>query len=142
MQARISSIIEKTSLLSYRPGVFYLTWHDPLKTSGTGTLHHELIEKAGGDNLFADISGTKSVDLELVLARNPQIMIAGTSMGSGADNTLTYLKTEARLQGTDAARSVHIYSVNIDLSGRAGPRIVDGLEQFARCIHPEIFGSP
>jgi len=63
-------------------------------------------------------------------------------MGSGEDQPFQYLETESRLQNTEARKNGRIYGIDMDLSGRAGPRIVDGLEQFARCIHPEIFGPP
>lgn len=144
MQARIAAVTDKTGGLpeAERPAVFYLTWHDPLMTSGVGTLHQELIQRAGGRNVFAEVVGTKSVDLESLVARDPQVMIAGVAMGTGEDKTFQYLKTEARLQNTGAGKESRIYQVNMDLTGRAGPRIVEGLEQFARCIHPEIFGVP
>lgn len=144
MQKRIKTVTEKTSNLpeDKRPAVFYLTWHDPLMTSGAGTLHYELIQKAGGRTIFPEIVGTQSVDLESIIARNPQVMIAGIGMAAGEDKTFQYLKTETRLQNTEAAKNGRIYKIDEHLTGRAGPRIVDGLEQFAKCIHPEIFGSP
>ncbi len=144
MQNRIKSITDKTNSLpeDKRPAVFYLTWHDPLMTSGSGTLLDELVQKAGGRNIFSEIIGSKSVDLESLVARNPQVMIAGIGMGSGEDKTYQYLKTESRLQNTEAWKNGRIYKINMDLTGRGGPRIVDGLELFAKCIHPEIFGPP
>lgn len=144
MQGRIEAMTDKTSNLSddERPRVFYLTWHDPLKTSGVGTLHQELIQKAGGNNIFSEVVGTQSVDLEVLVARIPQVMIAGIGMGSGEDQTLQYLETESRLQSTEAWINGRIHGVDMDLTGRGGPRIVDGLEEFARCIHPELFGQP
>ena len=144
MEERIKVIIDKTDSLrrEQRPRVFYLTWHDPLMTSGPGTLLDELIQKTGGMNIFPEITGSKSVDLEILVARDPQVMIAGIGMGSGEDQSFHYLETESRLQNTEARKNGRIYGIDMDLSGRAGPRIVDGLEQFARCIHPEIFGPP
>jgi iron complex transport system substrate-binding protein len=144
MQHKIKSVADRTNNLPQdeRPRVFYLTWHDPLMTSGPGTLHHELIQKAGGSNIFADIVGTQSVDLEILVARDPQVMIAGIGMGSGEDRTYQYLKADLRLQSTKAGKNNRIYGIDMDLTGRAGPRIVDGLEQFVRCIYPEIFGEP
>jgi iron complex transport system substrate-binding protein len=144
MQSRIKAVTDKVNNIpeAEKAAVFYLTWHDPLMTSGVGTLHNELIQKAGGRNIFPEVIGTKSVDLESIVARNPQIMIAGVGMGSGEDKTYQYLKIEPRLQNTEASKNSRIYQINMDLTGRAGPRIVDGLEQFARCIHPEIFGPP
>ena len=144
MESRINAVTGKVGSLSEskKPSVFYLTWHDPLKTSGTGTLADELIIKAGGRNLFSDISGIQSIDFEMLVARNPQVMIAGIGMGSGEDIPLTYLLEESRLKNTEAGKNGAIYGTDMDLSGRGGPRIVDGLEEFARCIHPEIFGNP
>ena len=144
MQNRIKAVTDKTDNLpeAERPRVFYLTWHDPLKTSGSGTLHNELIQKAGGKNIFLEIIGIQSVDFEVLVARDPQVMIAGVGMGSGEDKPFQYLMTESRLKNTEAAKNGRIYGIDLDLTGRAGPRIVDGLERFAKCIHPEIFGSP
>ena len=144
MRNRIKAVTDKTDSLpeGKRPRVFHLTWHDPLMTSGSGTLLHELIQKAGGRNIFLEIIGTKSVDLEVLVARDPQVMIAGVGMGSGEDKPFQYLTTESRLKNTEAGKNGRIYGIDLDLAGRAGPRIVDGLERFAKCIHPEIFGSP
>jgi iron complex transport system substrate-binding protein len=32
-----------------------------------------------------------------------------------------------------------VYPFNDDLASRPGPRLVDGLEEMARLIHPELF---
>ena len=144
MQNRIKMITDKTINLPEKEvlRVFYLTWHDPLMTSGGDTLINELIKMAGGINIFSEVSGAETVDLEVLITRNPQVMIAGTGMGSGEEQGLQFLETESRLQDTEAIQNGRIYGVHQDLTGRAGTRIVDGLEQFARCIHPEIFGEP
>lgn len=144
MENRIEAVTDKVSGLSEeeKPRVFYLTWHDPLKTSGAGSINNELIEKAGGNNIFGDIEGNQNIDLETLVSRDPQVIIAGIGMGTGEDQTLLYLTEESRLQNTEAARNGSIYGIDMDLSGRGGPRIVEGLEEFARCIHPELFGQP
>jgi iron complex transport system substrate-binding protein len=38
-----------------------------------------------------------------------------------------------------AVRLNHIYPFDDTLLSRPGPRIVDGLEQLARLLHPEVF---
>ncbi len=144
MEKRVKAVTDKVSGLTEdeKPRVFYLTWHDPLKTSGSESLHNELIEKAGGKNIFTDVTGVQTIDLETLVARDPQVMIAGIGMGTGEDKTLLYLRGESRLENTEAGKNGSIYGIDMDLTGRSGPRIVDGLEQFARCVHPEIFGQP
>lgn len=142
MGNRIKAITGKSETLQERPRVFYLSWHDPMWTAGWGTLEQELIEKAGGINMFQDISGYKIVDFELVLARNPEVIITCTGHEKAKDTPLEWVKTEPRLHATEARKSNKIYQIDADLITRAGPRIVDGLEWFAYFIHPEVFGKP
>ncbi len=141
MADKIKSITDKTNSLSeaQKPRVFYIVWHDPLKSAGSGTLQDELIRVAGGINIAGDISGFAGISLESVIADNPEVIIAGVGMGSGADAPLEFAQTEARLSDTDALLNNRIYAVNTDLVGRGGPRITDALEQFAEFIHPELF---
>ena len=144
MSNRIKAVTDKTDNLpqSQRLRVFYMTWDDPLTTAGGDTWYEELIVKAGGINIFQDLTGGHvSVSLETVIVANPQVIITGVGMGTGGDNPLQFALTEPRLAGVDARINNRVYAVPTDLSGRAGPRIVEALELFAKCIHPEIFGS-
>ena len=142
MGNRVKAITDKTEKLQERPRVFYITWHDPLKTIGTGTFIHELIEKAGGVNIFQDITDHKAVDIELVIVRNPDIIIACTGHGEAEGKPFEWAKNEPRLQAIEARRDDRIHQIDADLVGRSGPRIVDALEWFAYFIHPEIFDEP
>jgi len=141
MRRRIDAITNKTSSLTkgQRPRVFYLSWHDPLITAGSDTICGELIQKAGGINIAQDLTGYPKISLEAVIEANPEVMIAGGGMGTGEDSPLQLLKTEPRLRNTDARKNDRVHAVSIDFTGRAGPRIVDGLEKFAEFIHPELF---
>ena len=141
MAARIKAITDKTDKLSAeeRPSVFYVMWHDPLMTVGIDTRIHELISKAGGVNVFQESEGYPMIDLEALVAANPQVIVAGTGMGEGAELPFTFAKTEERLEKVDARLNNRIYEVNTDHVGRPTPRMIEGLEQLAKFIHPEIF---
>jgi len=144
MSNRIKAVTDKTDGLSeaQRPKVFSITWHDPLKTAGGDTWQDELIVKAGGINIAHELTGGYvPISLEAVIDANPEVIIADVGMGSGEDSPLHFSLTETRLRGVDARINNHIYGIDVDLSGRPGPRIVDGLEQFAKAIHPELFGD-
>jgi iron complex transport system substrate-binding protein len=43
------------------------------------------------------------------------------------------------LKNAPAVRNNRVYKINDDLLSRPGPRLVDGLEQLARALHPETF---
>jgi len=141
MQSRIKAVTDKTGTLSevQKPSVFYAVWHDPLMTAGSGTFIDELIYKAGGINIAHDLKEYAVISLEAVIAANPQVIVAGVGMGEGKDLPLQFITEEERLQDTEARQNNRIYSINMDIIGRPGPRIVDALEQFARIIHPELF---
>jgi iron complex transport system substrate-binding protein len=140
MRNRIEAITDETDNLpeSQRPSVFYVTWHDPLKTPGSGTRHDELIIKAGGINIAGELTGYADISLEAVLEANPQVIIAGVGMGSGEDLTFQFVDIEPRLENVAARINNRVYSMDVDIAGRPGPRIVDALEQFAEFIHPEL----
>ncbi len=138
MKSRIKAVSDKTSSLP-KTRVLYIVWHDPVKTAGYGTFEDELIEKAGGVNIFHDLSGYVQVDPEAIAVRNPEVIIACSGMGSGADMPLQWAKTERGLNQTDARKNDRIYQAEGDLITRTGPRIVDGLEMLAKFIHSEAF---
>ena len=141
MQNKIKAVTDKTGSLTpaQRPRVFFVTWHDPLKTPGTGTRHDELIQKAGGTNIARDLTDYAGISLEAVIEANPEVIIAGVGMGSGKDLTLQFARNESRLRNTAARINNRVYAIDVDLAGRPGPRIVDALERFAEFIHPELF---
>lgn len=140
MQARIKAISDLVTTLpaDARPRVFYVVWQDPLMTAGHDTLQGQLIEMAGGKNMFSDLSGYPTVDLETVLQRQPQVIMAGVGHGSGQDVPLQWAKTEPRLKDTEARQQGKVLEVDANMVSRAGPRIVDGLEDMLRLIHPEL----
>lgn len=140
MRDRIKAVTDKTDnlLVAERPKVFYLTWHDPLKTAGSGTLHDELIVKAGGINIAQDLVGYADISLEAMIQANPEVIIAGVGMGSGEDLPFEFAKEESRLRNVDARINNRVYSLSIGLFHPA-PGIVDALEKLAEFVHPELF---
>jgi iron complex transport system substrate-binding protein len=141
LSTRIKEITDKTQKLSpdQRPRVFYVTWHDPLMTAGTGTLSNNVISQAGGQNIASDITGDKAIDLETVINRDPEVIIVSVGMGTGEDLPWQYIKSESRLKNTQAMLTGRVYKIDGDLIHRPGPRIVEALEQMAQFIHPELF---
>jgi len=143
LEKRIKAITDKTQALTEaeRPRVLYLTWHDPLWTAGSGTLEDELINIAGGKNVAHDLTRHKTIDLETVIHRNPQVIIVITGHGEARDLPFYYVKNEPRLGATEAVMAGRVYQIDADIFVRPTPRMVDGLEQLAKFIHPELFGE-
>jgi iron complex transport system substrate-binding protein len=67
-----------------RPKVLLLVWEEPPMTIGRGSFLSELIERAGGENLFADVAASSGVvSIEAVAARNPDLIFTMTEGPSG-----------------------------------------------------------
>jgi len=58
-----------------RPSVLLLVWEQPPMTVGSGSFLSELVERAGGRNVFADVTSSSGVvSIEAVAARNPDLI--------------------------------------------------------------------
>ena len=143
MQSRINAVTSKVAGLTdtEKPKIFFVIWHDPLKTAGPDTNHFAIIETAGGISVSRGMAdGFPSVGLEELVAANPDIMISDTGMGSGGSLPYQFIAEDTRLAGTNARINGNIYQIDSNIVNRAGPRIVDALEAMAEIIHPELFG--
>ena len=143
MQTRIDAVTDETEGLppEEKPRTFHILYYPPIYTSGQGTFVHDLIEKAGGVNVFADLTGWPTVDVEALIGRDPEVIIV-TAMGGTAGGTWEWVNTEPLLADVSARKNGRLYYVESNWVERYGPRIVLGLEQVAKSIHPEIFFDP
>ncbi len=139
LEDRIKAVTIRLAVFSGGPNVLYLYWHDPLWTSGSGTLADEIISKAGGFNIAQDLTGHKTIELETVIYRNPQVIIVTVGHGEAGDLPYQYVLNEPRLKVTEAVMKGRVYQIDADIIQRAGPRIVEALEQVAKFTHPEAF---
>ena len=144
LTSRIEAVTTKTKDLpaEKRPRVLYVCWHDPIWTMGRKTFINDLIWKAGGVNIFAnDFEKSRVVSLEAVVAKNPQVIIV-SGMATSGNLIYNSIMKETRLAGVDAIVNKMVYRISdANLIERPGPRTVDGLEEVAKFIHPEIFST-
>lgn len=143
MTSKIRAVTGKTTWLlpSEKPSTFHICWHGPIWTAGRNTYIDDIIEEAGGVNIFGDLEGYKSVDIEAVITGDPEVIIV-TAMGGMTSTTWDWVNTEARLKDVSARKNGRIYYIESNWLERPGPRMVLGLEAVAKCLHPEIFFEP
>jgi iron complex transport system substrate-binding protein len=117
--------------------VFFQLSGQPLYTAGKSSFVTNLIERAGGRSVTSDVNEAwPRLSDEAALASRPEvvIMLSGEAMGAGANT-----KVAAALRNSPAVRNGRVYVIDGELLTRPGPRLVDGLEQIARALHPEAF---
>jgi iron complex transport system substrate-binding protein len=111
---------------------------DPAKpfTAGKGTFITLLIERAGGYNIASDIEGYPQLSLEQVVAADPNFIILGDAKWGTTPESIAQRAGWANLS---AIKSGQVVPFNDDLVSRPGPRMVDGLEELAKLLRPELF---
>lgn len=116
--------------------VFYQVSGEPLYTVGRDAFVTDLIRRAGGISVTADVPGAwPKFSSESALASRPEAIILPTGGSMGAANSSV---TEA-LRQSPAAVQGRIYKINDDHLARPGPRAIVGLEEMARALHPDAF---
>ena len=125
-----------------RPKVFYIIEATDLTlpwTAGPGSFIDTLITMAGGENIAAEAPGVwVQFSIEQVVSSDPEIIILPAKHGT-AFTSPEVLQGHPIWQKVTAVKQDRICIIDGDLVDRYGPRIVQGLEEIARIIHPELF---
>lgn len=140
LQDRVAAVLGKLTTVSEKPLVFYeLDGSDPGKpwTPGPNTFLSRLISLAGGKNTGdALASSYAQISLEELLVQNPELILLGDA---AYGTTAEQVAERAGWQNLKAVQNGQIFPFDDDLVSLPGPRLVDGLEQLARILHPEAF---
>jgi iron complex transport system substrate-binding protein len=102
--------------------VFYQIWERPLMTINGKHFISDVLRLCGGENVFASLGLlAPTVDMEAVIAADPQVILITTTAGS--------LDEWRRWPTVTAARLDNLYTIPDDLISRPTSRLLDGTEQ-------------
>ena len=121
---------------------------DPVVLTGTSQWT-DMIEKAGGRNVFADLPGhTTHVDMEAIMDENPDvIMFDGITFDIGFNNyddedkCQTHMQFIADRPGFDSITAIQDNRMAIMSGEFAGPMMIHGLPTLAKLLHPDLFSD-
>jgi len=137
LQARINAVTNKTLAAGVEKVRTYIEYY-PLWTYGPGSFGNDMIRLAGGANIASNASNEyPELTPEFIIAQNPQIIVY--TVGPMTTTTASDFADRSGWSITFAVSHDKIYSIDDNLVSRYGPRVVDGLEQLAEIIHPELF---
>ncbi len=106
-----------------RSKVLLLVWEQPPMTIGRGSFLSELVERAGGENLFADVTSSSGVvSIEAVAARDPDLIFT-TVEGPSA------FATRPEWQVVPAVRQHRFLHVSGSEFNRPSPRAPQAIRQ-------------
>jgi iron complex transport system substrate-binding protein len=120
------------------PRVFLQIGEAPIVTVGKNSFADDLIRLAGGENVAENEKEMyPRFGMEEILKRAPEIILI-SSMNPKA-NYQKVLQEWSRWKTIPAVRNGRIHLLDSDLIDRPSPRIIEGLEEIARFLHPERF---
>lgn len=113
-----------------RPTVFWHVWDAPLITIGAGSYMSELVDAAGGRNVYADLSDpSPRVAMEDLLHRDPDVILAGPV---GARE----IAANPAWRPLRAVREGRVLSLDTALVGRPSVRLGEAAVAIASLLHP------
>ena len=114
------------------PKVLILVWDQPPMTVGAGSYLTELVERAGGRNLFADMpTSSGQVSIEAVVARDPDLVFVASK------DAPTFTK-RPEWQPVRAIRDRHFVQVSSSAFNRPSPRAPQAIRDLAGLIRQAV----
>ena len=145
MQRSLDAIRAKTAALPH-PATLLVFERDPASlrnvyaSGGYGFLH-DMLEIAGGRNVFANVKQQAvQASTEMLIASKPEVIVElryGDSL-KNADLT-NELRAWDALTSVPAVRARRIAALTGDEFVVPGPRVVDATRKLARALHPDAF---
>ena len=134
IEARLASL-ERTYASAERgarhPSVLLQVWNRPIYTVGGQHLMTDALELCGARNVFADLPEPGPVvDIEAVIARDPDIIIAAGPPGESAG----WLADWKRFGTLKAVKSGRLIAFEDQALSRLGPSFLDATEELCRAI--------
>jgi iron complex transport system substrate-binding protein len=120
------------------PRVLLLLSEEPLMTVGPKTFLGQMLELAGGRNIFADVTQQyPRISEEQIIQRNPEVIVLWD--GGNAAARRQQLANRPGWGQLEAVRQQRLPAINEDLISRPTPRLFDGLDELTRAL--ESFGQ-
>ena len=137
MKERKERVLERTKG-QVCPKVFLQIGESPIITVGKGSFGDDLIRLAGGENIAGkDREMYPRLGMEEILKRSPEVILVSSMNPKG--NYERILREWGRWKMIPAVKNGRVHLIDSDLIDRPAPRIISGLEEMARWIHPGRF---
>jgi len=120
-----------------RPTVFYMAWNDPPLTAGPKTFVSQVIEVAGGRNVFADQAALwPTVSIEEIVRRQPEFVVV--PRGEQGAERVEAMKRAPGWRELRALREGRGVMVPAEVVNQPGPRLGEAARAMRDAIHPEL----
>ena len=151
LESRIATVKARGDALGRgqgRPSALLLVALDPVYAAGEGHFVDDMIYLAGGVNAGSLVPGSNaaqwpSLSMEAVVELDPDIVVIAmmhhedwSTFDAGEE-----FRDRPGWKDLSATRGGRVYTIDPDLAVRAGPRLIDALEQMADIIEDAVAGG-
>ncbi len=124
--------------------VFYcLDKGPPLFTAGGTSIVDEAIRLAGGINIAHPLTKPMfpTYSAEVLVKQDPDVLVFAGQQGKevNREELLKSLRNDTTWRALSAVKRGRVCVIPVELLGSPTTRIVEGVEQLARCLHPDLF---
>lgn len=103
---------------------------------GTGTFINEMIEIIGAQNILADQKSWVSVSDEMVLAKDPDVILTNVNY---IPNPIDEIMARAGWASLKAVKGKKVFGIDTNSSSRPNHNIIKALKEMAKAVYPEIY---
>jgi ABC-type Fe3+-hydroxamate transport system substrate-binding protein len=129
VDATIARVRRATATLP-RPTVFWPLYDQPLLATGGGSFLNELIDIAGGSNVYGFLpEPSPRITVEDLLQRDPDVILLSP------ESRARYV-ADPRWRALRAVRENRLLAVDTTVVYRPGPRLGEAARSIARLLHP------
>jgi iron complex transport system substrate-binding protein len=138
MQDKLAEIKAKAAEIKEKKKVFVEVSPAPeVYTTGKNTFMDDMITMINAENIANDQEGWIKIDQEVMIERNPDVII--TTYGFYTENAAEQVLSRQGWENVNAIKNKQVIDVDSDRVTRSGPRIVEGVEDLAKAVYPEVF---
>ncbi|MFC0271547.1 ABC transporter substrate-binding protein [Metabacillus herbersteinensis] len=140
MKERLGNIEEKAATISEedKKNVWVeISGAPEIYTAGKGTFIDEMIQAVGAINVAADLEGWPKVTEEDAVLFNPDIIVL--TYGYYTENALEKVLGRDAWKDVPAIQEEQVYDIHSDKVTRPGPRLIEGVEELAKAIYPDVY---
>lgn len=137
IQKQLKEVEEKIASVDEKKKVYFEISPAPdIYTTGKNTFQQEVMNKAGVENIFADMEGWIKLSEEEIIDRNPELIT--TTVGY-VENPVEEILSRKGWNQISAVKAEEVKLLDGDIMSRPGPRIGEAVEILAEAAYPELF---
>ncbi|MFB7637411.1 ABC transporter substrate-binding protein [Peribacillus butanolivorans] len=142
MKTKLKEIQEKAKSVKDKERKTVLVEVSPspdIYTPGKNTFMNEMLNIISAENAAAELDGWAKIDEESMIAANPDVII--TTYGYYTKDPVSEVTGRKGWEDVAAVKDGQVFDVHSDLVTRSGPRLIEGVEELAKSVYPNLFDN-